>query len=134
MSSLNITVKKDKPKANEGNIWVNIQFCKEIIKKNDLGPGFTLQKSDSGSQTFGAIKDSIVFLSWSPPFGTIFATMSHPFSTAMEPREFQAEFKKTYEDYNAYAKDCYSKIDKDPLKWSSAPPKALRRGVGKVKY
>ena len=99
-----------------------------------MAEGFSLKKSDAGSQVFGSVKDAIVYLSWSPPFGTKFSALCRPFSTALDPREFQEEFKKTYEEYLLYSKECYRRIDENPSKWRSKPPMNANKGVGRVKY
>lgn len=135
MSELKIVTKKEKEKKQDfSNVWVNIEFCKNIIKNKKLAQGFTLKKSDSGSQVFGAVKDAIVYLSWSPPFGTKFSTLSRPFSTAIDPKEFQDEFKKAYEEYLNYSKECYNKMVENPSKWLANPPQNEKRGVCRIKY
>lgn len=131
--SLNLHIKKEVSKANTNAIWMNIEYCRGVFKEKKLGEGFSLRKSDSGSQTMGMIKDAIVYLSWSPPFGTRFSSFSKPLSTLQDPKAFQEEFKNAYNEFKKYADECYKKLKENPQKWSSTPPKGMAKGIGRFK-
>lgn len=131
--SLNLHIKKEPQKVSNDKIWINLEFCRNFFKSKKLGKGIKMTKSDSGSQTFGAIEGAIVFLSWSPPFGTKFLTLSKPISTLQEPRAFQEEFNKCHDEISKYAYESYAKLEVNPQKWKVEPPKKGAKGFGRFK-
>jgi Predicted iron-dependent peroxidase len=132
--SLNLHVKSEPKKINNDKIWINLEYCHNFFKMKKLGKNIRMTKSDSGSQTFGAIKGAIVFLSWSPPFGTKFLTLSKPISTMQEPKAFQEEFNKGHDEIEKYANECYEKIKANPEKWKPVLAKQKAKGFGRFKH
>lgn len=131
--SLNLHIKKEPQKISNDKIWINLEFCRNFYKAKKLGENIRMTKSDSGSQTFGAIQGAVVYLAWTPPFGTKFLTLAKAISTMQEPKVFQEEFMKGHAEIEKYAKECYAKIKENPEKWKPASPKHKAKGFGRFK-